>query len=471
MSDWWRLPATELSAAYREGRASPANVLEALLSRCEQINPVLNAVVTLDAEGARKAARESGERWRAGRALGALDGIPILVKDSLLAKGMRATWGSRLYADHVPAADEFPVARLRAAGAVLFGKTNVPEFTLQGYTNNALFGTTRNPWNTALTPGGSSGGSVAAVAAGLAPLSLCTDGGGSIRRPAAHTGLVGLKPSRGRIPRGEGFPAILLDFEVVGPVARTVADVEAFMSVLGVPDPRDDLSLAHGEPFRPAAPRACRILYVPRLGDAPVDPEIAASVAAAARVLESLGHRVEVTETFDLAVHVNESWPAVSQVGLAWLLSQHPDWRALVTPPLAAMAESGAALPAARYFAALITISEVRKRLQRVFAEYDLVLTPAIAALSWPAGETHPAEIDAQAVGPRGHAVFTAFVNATGVPAISLPTGLSSGGLPIGLQLVGPFGADALLCAIAAQLERARPWAHLRPRADLQRVQ
>jgi aspartyl-tRNA(Asn)/glutamyl-tRNA(Gln) amidotransferase subunit A len=270
-----------------------------------------------------------------------------------------------------------------------------------------------------------------------------------------------LKPSRGRIPRGEGFPPILLDFEVVGPVARTVADVEALMGVLGVPDARDDLSLAHGEPFRPAAPRPCRILYVPTLGDAPVDPEIAASVAAAARVLASLGHRVEESASFDVAVQVNAAWTAVSQGGLAWLLAQHPEWRVLLTPPLAAMAEAGAALPAARYFDAMNAAMEARRRLQGVFAKFDLILTPAIAALSWPAGETHPAEIDGRPVGPRGHAIFTAFANATGVPAISVPCKPSAAGLPIGFQLVGPFGADALLCAVAAQYERAKPWARL----------
>ena len=207
----WRLAAMELAAGYRAQAFSPIDALNAILERISAVNPRLNAIVTLDAEGARAAALASAARWSAGTALSNLDGIPLSVKDNIPVRGMRATWGSRVYADFVPDADELPIARLRAAGAVILGKTNCPEFTLHGYTDNSLFGTTRNPWNIALTPGGSSGGAVAAVAAGLGPVAIGTDGGGSIRRPASHTGLVGFKPSRGRVPRCDGFPAILLD--------------------------------------------------------------------------------------------------------------------------------------------------------------------------------------------------------------------------------------------------------------------
>ena len=169
--------------------------------------------------------------------------MPLTVKDNIHVGGLRATWGSRLFADHVAAEDELAVARVRGQGAVIIGKTNCPEFTLQGYTDNLLFGPTRNPWNTSLTPGGSSGGAVAAVASGLAPLALATDGGGSIRRPASHTGLVGLKPSIGRVARVGGFPAILHDMEVIGPIARTTADAALLLSVIAGPDPRDRASL------------------------------------------------------------------------------------------------------------------------------------------------------------------------------------------------------------------------------------
>src|SRR6266436_6284764 len=212
----WQRSASEITKGYKCGDSSPVEVVDSVLDRIEKVNPLVNAIVTLDVEGARTAARESKSRWRDGKAAGPLDGVPITVKDNILVRGMRATWGSKLYADFVPTSDELPIARLRSGGAIVLGKTNCPEFTLQGYTDNLLFGPTRNPWNLALTPGGSSGGAAAAVCAGLGSIAIGTDGGGSIRRPASHTGLVGLKPSRGRVPRCDGFPAILLDFETIG---------------------------------------------------------------------------------------------------------------------------------------------------------------------------------------------------------------------------------------------------------------
>ena len=248
--DLWTLSATELARAYRDGTATPVDALAAILSRIDKVNPAVNAIVTLDRDGALMQARASTERLRAGASLGPLDGIPVTVKDSIFVQGLRATWGSRLYADHIPDFDEPPVDKLRAGGAVILGKTNVPEFTSQGYTDNALFGPTRNPYDLALTPGGSSGGAVAAVAPGMGPIAFGTDGGGSIRRPAAHTGLAGFKPSRGMVPRRHGFPAILHDLEVIGPIARNVDDLLLAMDVTGGPDwRRSDTEGLHSKPF------------------------------------------------------------------------------------------------------------------------------------------------------------------------------------------------------------------------------
>jgi aspartyl-tRNA(Asn)/glutamyl-tRNA(Gln) amidotransferase subunit A len=211
IGELWRQSAAELVRMYRGGETTPSAAIESVLARHDEVNAGLNAVVTLDRERALDAASGSSRRWAGGKPLSALDGVPISVKDNLLVRGMRATWGSRIFDDFVPETDEVPVERLRRAGAVLFGKTNVPEFTVQGITDNSLFGPTRNPWNLGTTPGGSSGGAAAAVAAGIGPLALCTDGGGSIRRPAAHCGLYGFKPSSGFAPRGSGFPPILND--------------------------------------------------------------------------------------------------------------------------------------------------------------------------------------------------------------------------------------------------------------------
>ncbi len=460
-NELWSLSATRLGQAYRSRELSPVEVLEAVLARCEAVNPRLNAIVTLDAEGARHAARVSDARRRKGEALGPLDGVPFTVKDNIPVEGLRTTWGSRVLSEYVPAEDELPVARLRAQGAVILGKTNVPEFTLQGYTHNALFGTTGNPWNPRLTPGGSSGGAVAAVAAGLGPLAIGTDGGGSIRRPAGHAGLVGLKPSTGRVARVNGLPAILHDFEVIGPIARTTDDVALLFSAIAGPDPRDRASVA----FRGSAdpidfePPQLKILHVPRFGGSPVDPEIASHVTEAARHLEGLGHRVEDGHApFDLAA-LDRIWAVVGPSGLAWFLLDHPGWESTVQEDIRRIAEQGAAWQAADYVDALDEVTRLRAQLAGVFARWDVVLTPCFAALPWPADVTHPDTIDGEPVGPRGHAVFTAFANAGGLPAISLPCRPARSGLPIAMQLVGRFGADELLLSLAAQYESAHPWA------------
>ena len=459
-TELWQKSASELTTGYASGHWSPVEVVDAILERIEKVNPLINAIVTLDSEGARAAAKASEARWKHGTAIGPFDGVPISVKDNIPVHGIRTTWGSRLYADFVPAADELPIARLRDSGAVVLGKTNCPEFTLQGYTDNLLFGPTRNPWNLSLTPGGSSGGAVAAVCAGLGPIAIGTDGGGSIRRPASHTGLAGLKPSRGRVPRCDGFPAILLDFETVGPITRTVADLVLTMRAISEYDARDPAShVFAGSPFEVGPEIKCKILFVPRFELSPVDPEIAASVEASARVLAELGHMVEEgTAPFALDP-LNQAWPVVSQVGLAWLLQSHGDWRGKLTAAIEEVALSGLARKGTEYFAALDAVKELQRSLSLFFSRYDLIMTPTAAALPWPAAELFPKMIAGEQVGPRGHAVFTAFANMCGCPGISVPGNFSRGGLPVGFQLVAAPGRDGLVCALAAQYESVCPWA------------
>ena len=449
------LGASELSAFFATGELSPIDAVEAALARIERMNPVLNAVVTLDCEGARASARASSERWANQAALGPLDGVPVTIKDNLLVAGMRATWGSRLYADFVPDADELPVARLRAAGAVILGKTNVPELTLQGYTDNQLFGPSRNPFNPALTPGGSSGGAVASVASGMAPLALGTDGGGSIRRPASHTGLFGLKPTIGRVARADGFPAILHDFEVVGPIARNLDDIELAMSVLAGPDLRDSASLAWPIWRRPRAtksPEKQRILFISQFEASPVDPEVGASVDQAVQTFEDLGHCVE-SGSLDFAVDkLARIFAVVPQAGVAWLLRASGKDPQQLTPAIRAIAHDGAASTAAEYVEVLALANELKRALAATFERFDAVLTPAAAALPWPADRSHPEEIDGLPVGPRGHAVFTSFANISGCPGLALPCAPSRSGLPIGLQLVGPWGSDEELVSLGRSL-------------------
>jgi aspartyl-tRNA(Asn)/glutamyl-tRNA(Gln) amidotransferase subunit A len=442
----WQLPATELGAAYGAGAATPDVVLEATLERVAEVNPLINAIVALDSDGARTAARDSTRRWRDGEALGPLDGVPVTIKDNILVRGLRATWGSRLYADYVPPFDEEPVARLRKAGAVILGKTNVPEFTVHGFTDNVLFGPTRNPWDLALTPGGSSGGAAAAVASGIGPIALCTDGGGSIRRPAAHTGLVGFKPSRGMVPRGTGFPAILHDFEVAGPIARNVEDIVLTMHVIGGPR-------WHGL-IKPPDGQRYRILDIAAFGNEPVDPAISRAVADVTAALAIAGHDVKHASRFDLAQPVGEIWPIISNTGVAWLLSQHDNAAHKIGPALAEMARQGATYSAADYLSALDAVQKLKREFDTLFEQIDVLLTPTTAAMPWPATETHPPVIAGRPVGPRGHAVFTPFANAQGLPAISLPCHFRLGNAPIGFQLCAAKGKDAVLLALAREFER-----------------
>ena len=458
-SDLWRLDAARLNLGFASGDFTPVDATQSCLERTAACQPVLNAVLYLDEPGALRAAHESAVRWQHGEALGPLDGVPVTLKDNLHAAGLPTTWGSRLLAGFVASHDEAPVARLRAAGAVILGKTNLPEFAMQGYTANRLGPVTRNPWNPALTPGGSSGGAAASVAAGCGALALATDGGGSTRRPASHTGVVGFKPSPGLVPRGGGLPEIFLDYEQPGLLGRSVADVAAMAGALSA-----------GTLALPAT-GAARILYVPRFASHPVDPGIARLVRGAARQLEALGHLVEEAGTFDLAEAVNAQWGVLARAGLAWMLGlawrfpefglakgQLPDLQEC-TQAARKDAHDGAQASATEVFAVLAAVQALQRRLAELFSRHDFILTPATAALPWPAEDSHPAIIDGQAVGPRGHAVFTAFANAAHLPAIALPCGFV-GGLPTGLQLVGRPGADGALLALALQFEQAfaQPW-------------
>jgi aspartyl-tRNA(Asn)/glutamyl-tRNA(Gln) amidotransferase subunit A len=452
-SPLWALSAGELAAAYAKG-LSPRVVTEATLAHIDDANRLLNAIVTLDEAGALAAAEASSRRWRDGRPRSALDGVPITIKDNILVAGLRATWGSKLYSDYVPDEDELPVRRLREAGAVILGKTNVPEFTVHGFTDNALFGTTGNPWDPRLTPGGSSGGAVAAVASGMGVLALCTDGGGSIRRPAAHTGLIGFKPSRDAVPRGKGFPAILHDFEVAGPIARSIDDIIVAMGVIGGPE----------WPHRFDAPLAqpLRVAYAPTFGSAPVDPFIRDVMDRTVAEARAAGLDVDLVSPFTLADPLPDVWSVISQTGVAWLLDQHRDWQGKVGPAICEMAAAGSRYTACDYLNALDVIAGLNRSFEAFFAQYDFLLTPAAAAMPWPAGESHPSVIDGQSVGPRGHAVFTAIVNALGLPAISLPCLVEDGALPVGMQVIAPRDRDGTLLKLARAYE-GRLFAHRWP--------
>lgn len=452
---YWTLGAADLSAAYREGRADPVAVVAELRRRIDALNPKLNAYVAL-AGDLQDQAKASRRRWQAGRPLSAIDGVPVAIKDNMHLAGLRTTWGGHTF-DDVAEADELPVARLRAAGAILVGKTNTPEFAVEGYTANARFGVTRNPWNPTLTPGGSSGGSVAAVAAGLATLAIGTDGGGSTRRPAGYTGLYGLKPTIGRIARAGGLPQILSDFEVVGGFSRTVEDLELLYRILAGPDRADPASRGLPEPDR--GDENLRILSVPIFGDAACDPEILQATRDLGGRLSDLGHHV-VEGPLPLGLEpVNGFWGAFAQVGLAHLRATVPGMEAKASKRYLDMADAGAALTATDLFAAIAAVNALRSETSRLFADWDVIVTPTAAAQPWPAERTHPETIDRQPVGPRGHAIYTGWVNASGHPALAVPAGFDRAGLPVGCQLIGDLGAENLLLRVASSLSsRMEGW-------------
>ncbi|GHF60247.1 amidase [Seohaeicola zhoushanensis] len=429
--------ATDLLTAFRAGQSDPVAVTEAHLTRIARMNPVLNAYSTLAADAVSQA-EASRKRWSEGAPKGPLDGIPIILKDNLVSAGLPAAWGNAELARRMASADELPVAALRRAGAIFLGKGNTPEFAVEGYTGNLTFGVTGNPFNSELTPGGSSGGVVAAVASGMAVAGLATDGGGSIRRPAGYTGLWGLKPGIGTVARGGGLPQILLDFETVGPVTRSARDLILFHEVLT------------GRPHQ-ATPTALRILAVGQIEDAPCDPAIRAAFAATIDRLRSLG--CEVSEgplPLDLGP-LNAVWGRIVEIGLAHLAATDPPVMAAAARKYRDMAAKGAPAPATELFEALTRVAALRDAARHLWG-FDAVLLPTAAAMPWPAGATHPDKIDGHDVGPRGHAVYTGWVNAAGLPGLAFPGGQSDG-LPIGMQLIGPKGAEDRLLSLALLLD------------------
>lgn len=447
--------AAELDAAFATGATTPRAVAEALLARIARLNPTLNAIVTLDPEAVLAQATAATARRASGRALSPLDGVPVTVKDNLFVGGMRATWGSLLFEDFVAPCDDIAVERLRAAGAVILGKTNTPELAMASVTDNRVFGRTRNPWDLALTPGGSSGGAAAQLAARLGPLALATDAGGSTRRPASFCGVVGLKPSIGAVPRAHGFPPLALDFQVIGAMARTVEDTRSLFGVIAGPDHRDPASFA---PARAAAgPRggSAKVLLMTRMAGHPVDPDCVAAARKAAAALAAAGHVVEEIDWLWDADEIERLFSSMVRVGVARVVARAPRARDLLTPPIAALAEAGTTVAACDYVQALDRVAELRLWARERLAGVTAVVTPTGASLAWPAELQAPPTIDGIAVPPSAGRIFATAINLLGLPAVSVPAHQTAAGLPVGAQIFGPFGADLALLDLAAVVEEA----------------
>ncbi len=442
----WQHDATALLESFAAGRATPSEAVEAVLQRIAATDPVVNAYSAVS-DTLRMEADASTARWSGGTPSGPLDGLPLVIKDNLVSAGLPASWGNAALAKRVPARDESPVAALREAGALVIGKGNTPEFAVEGFTDNLTFGATRNPFDAALTPGGSSGGVVSAIACGSAFAGLGTDGGGSIRRPAGYTGLVGLKPGIGRVPRGGGLPQVLLDFEVVGPIARSLRDVRLLDEVLS------------GTPAESRLAAPSRILAVPTLGDAPCDPAILAAFEDVLGRLLERGHRVEIGGLPHDLTDLNAGWSRIGQIGLAAYFARDQEVAEAAAPRYREMAKAGSEASATEFQAVLDAVYDLRHSARDLWG-HDAILMPTSAAQPWAARESHPREIAGRAVGPRGHAVYTGWVNAAGLPALAFPAPLSKG-LPIGIQLVGPMGSEGRLMDIAEPILAPFRWPDL----------
>ena len=460
------LPALELAARIRARKLSPVEVVDAVLGRIERVNPTLNAFCTLTAEEARDAAQAAEVSVMTGEELGPLHGVPVSIKDLVFTRRLLTTGGSRLFADHVPEEDAVAVERLKGAGAIILGKTNTPEFGHKGVTDNPLFGTTRNPWNPALTPGGSSGGAGAAVAAGMGPLALGSDGGGSIRIPASLCGIYGLKPSFGRVPQGPGFPG-WETLSHTGPMTRTVRDAALMLDALAGPDDRDRHSLPADA--GPSFLEACEgglaglsVAWSADLGHAIVDPEVAGICARAAEVFESLGCHVEVVtpgwedpEEIFRTMAAAETYAAVGE-----RLADSAD---RLDRSLVALLRHGEGITAKQYLAAMARRHDFWTEVQRFLARFDLLITPTVAVPAFPVARPAVKEIDGRLVSPLGWIPFCFPFNLTGQPAASVPAGFTAAGLPVGLQIVGRRFADRAVLAASAAFEAAQPWAARRP--------
>ncbi|WP_439817829.1 amidase [Zavarzinia sp. CC-PAN008] len=464
MSDLGWLSATELLTAYRRRSLSPVEVTTALLDRIARLDRKVNAFCLVDHDRALADARASEARWVAGRPQGRLDGVPTGIKDLLLTKGWPTLRGSlSTSAAQAWEVDAPSVARLREHGAILLGKTTTPEFGWKGVTDNPLTGITRNPWDLTRTPGGSSGGASAALAAGFVPIAPGTDGGGSIRIPASLAGVVGHKPSFGRVPAYPASPFGTVAH--VGPMTRTVADAALMLTVMAEPDARDwyalpyearDFSIGLNDGVR-----GLRIAYSPRLGYVTnVQPEVAAAVASAARMFEALGAQVdEVDPGFaDPAGLFRTLWWSGAAAALGDL---PPERKAKLDPGLAHAVEGGLAISKKEYIQATLDRAALGASMNAFHQTYDLLLTPATSVVAFAAGQLAPDPVET-----KDWVNWTPFsfpFNLTQQPAISVPCGFTEAGLPIGLQLVGSRYDDALVLRAARAYEAATSWSARRP--------
>ncbi len=463
-------PATELRRLYRARKVSPLEVTEAVLARIDALNPALNAYVTVARESALQAARAATAALKRRAALPPLHGIPVSIKDLTETRGIRTTRGSRIHEHYVPDEDALIVQRLKVAGAIVVGKTNTPEFGAGGNTFNAVFGATRNPWNPALTCGGSSGGAAVALATGMGPLAQGSDLGGSLRTPAAFCGVVGFRTTPGLVPV---YPRELAwdSLSVSGPMARTVADTALMLSVIAGPDDRAPLSYdVDTREFLRAvkAPsvKGWRVAWTAELpGVIPVDAEVARVAERATRIFKSLGARVE-TACPDFS-GVNEIVLATRGLSMVALHADKlPRWRDQMQKGLVWNIEQGLRLTSEAIGRGEKLRTALWHRVRLFMETHDLLILPTVAVPPFPVEQPHPTEINGKPLENYTQWFFLSYaITLTGLPAISVPCGFTRDGLPVGLQIVGRRRQEAAVLRAAAAFEAAAPWTDKLPPA------
>ena len=463
-TDLCYLSVLQLRDLYQKGEVSPVEVTEAILRRMDKLNPTLNAFITTTPELALKGARIAEQAYQTGESPPPLAGIPTSIKDLVSMTGVRTTRGSLLYKDWVPDYDAPIIERLHEAGAVMLGKTNLPELGWKGDSTNCIIGSTHNPWKLGRTAGGSSGGGTAAVAAGLGPLAQGSDGAGSIRIPSSFCGIYGLKPSWGLIPQ---YPASAVElFSHLGPMTRTVADSALMLNIMAGADPRDRLSFPTETDYLASLEggiAGLRVAWSPDLGYALIDPEVRDIVAKAALRFEELGCHVEeahpdLEDPWESIVHV--IW-ASAFAGLH--LHDLDAVRDQIDPGLVRVIEQGLQLSGAEVAIAYARRNDYYHAWRQFMERYDLLLTPTLPVTAFTAGDDYPGQINGQPTTYLSWTAFTYPFNITGQPAATVPCGFASDGLPVGLQIVGRWRDDVTVFRASAAFEALAPWADKRP--------
>lgn len=461
------LSATEMAAAVKKKKLSPVEIVDALLARIEKVNPKVNAYCTVVPEMAREAAKKAETEVMRGEKVGPLHGVPVSIKDLTLTAGIRTTWGSKIYEHFVPEEDALSVQRMKAAGAIIMGKTYTPEFGAGANTYNAIFGATRNPWKLSYTCGGSSGGAAVALACGLGPLATGSDLGGSLRIPASFCGVVGFRTSAGLVPiypSATGWDTLAVE----GPMARTVGDTALMLSVMAGQDDRSPISFpVDTRQFLAAVKKpkieGLRVAWSPDLKVSPCDHEVEKVAAAAARRFAELGCTVEQAEPdfsgVQQIIHVTRALRMVTLHG-----EKLEKWRDQMNPNLVWNIEQGFPLTVKQIGEADKERTALYHRVRQFFERYDLLLTPTVAVPPFPQEMIYPKEINGKPMKNYQEWLYLTYaITITGLPVISVPCGFTSEGLPVGLQIVGRRLAEATVLKAAAAFEAIAPWKNEKP--------